>query len=121
MSWLVAMQIFSMLLDWVRLGRKSDQENELKILLLRHQLAILERKQTKVVRASRADKLILAVLAIKLKDRTRRTIKELGEVIRIIKPETVLNWHRELVRRKWTQRARTLKKSCNPLLRQESA
>jgi putative transposase len=105
MSWFVVMQIFSVLLEWVRLGRRSESEKDLEILLLRHQLAILERKQTKVVRASRADRLILAVLAIKLKDRTRRTIKELREVIRIIQPETVLNWHRELVRRKWTQRA----------------
>jgi putative transposase len=105
MSWFVVMQIFSMLLEWVKLGRRSDQEKDLEILLLRHQLAILERKQTKVVRASRVDKLILVVLMIKLKDRTCQTIKELSEVIRIIKPETVLNWHRELVRRKWTQRA----------------
>ena len=105
MSWFAVMQIFSVLLEWVRLGRRSEPEKDLEILLLRHQLAILERKQTKAVRASRADKLILAVLAIKLKNRTRRTIKELREVIRIIQPETVLNWHRELVRRKWTQRA----------------
>ena len=105
MSWFVVMQMFSVLLEWVRLGRKSEQEKELEILLLRHQLAILERKQTKLVRASHAEKLILAVLAIKLKARTKRTIKELGEVIRIIQPETVLNWHRELVRRKWTQRS----------------
>lgn len=105
MSWFVVMQLFSVVLEWVKLGRKSEQEKELEILLLRHQLAILERKQTKLVRASHAEKLILAVLAIKLKARTKRTIKELGEVIRIIQAETVLNWHRELVRRKWTQRS----------------
>ena len=74
MSWFVAMEIFWILLEWVRLGRKSRQDKDLEILLLRHQLAILERKQDKVVRASRAEKLILTVLAMKLKARRSCTI-----------------------------------------------
>ena len=101
MSWFVAMEIFWILLEWVRLGRKSRQDKDLEILLLRHQLAILERKQDKVVRASRAEKLILTVLAMKLKARRSCTIQGLADAVRIIQPETVLKWHRELVRRKW--------------------
>lgn len=49
MNWFMVMKIFSALLEWVRLGRKSEQEKDLEILLLRHQLAILERKQTRTV------------------------------------------------------------------------
>ncbi len=44
------------------------------------------------------------VLATKLKDRTNRTIKAMGDVIRIVKPATVFGWHRALVQRKWTYR-----------------
>jgi hypothetical protein len=59
MSWFVVMQIFSVVLEWVKLGRRSEQEKDLEILLLRHQLAILERKQRTVVRVARTDQLIL--------------------------------------------------------------
>lgn len=58
MSWFLTMQIFSTLLDWVRLGKQSSQEKDLEILLLRHQLAIYERKQPTGVRLSRGEKLI---------------------------------------------------------------
>ncbi|HVO70034.1 MAG TPA: hypothetical protein VMT24_08315, partial [Aggregatilineaceae bacterium] len=42
----------------------------------------------------------------KLKTRTGRTIKAMGEVIRIVKPATLLQWHKQLVRLKWTYRQR---------------
>ena len=75
-----------------------------KILLLRRQLAMLERKLDKPVRVSRAEKLTLAVLAVRLKTRTGQTAKQLGMVIRAVQSETVFRWQRELVRRKWTHR-----------------
>jgi putative transposase len=46
------------------------------------------------------------VLAVRLKATTGRTIKQLGDVIRIVRPKTVFAWHRELVRWKWTYRQR---------------
>jgi hypothetical protein len=107
MVWFVMMQVFSTLLEWVRLGRQSDQEKDLEILLLRRQLAIVERKMEQPIRASRAEKLTLVVLATQLKVRTGRTIKELGEIIRIVKPATVFGWHQALVRRKWTYKTRS--------------
>jgi putative transposase len=88
----------------VRLGRMSDSEKDLEILILRHQLDILERKQKRLVRPNRAEKLILAVLTARLKKATKRPAGQLHAVIRIFQPETVLRWHRELVRRKWTFR-----------------
>ncbi|HVO69816.1 MAG TPA: hypothetical protein VMT24_07215 [Aggregatilineaceae bacterium] len=75
-------------------------------MLLRRQLAIYERRQERAPRLSRGKKLTLVVLATKLKTRTGRTIKAMGEVIRIVKPATLFRWHRELVRRKWTYRHR---------------
>jgi hypothetical protein len=44
----------------------------------------------------------LAVLATKLKRETNRSTRQLKNIIRIFQPETILRWHRELVRRKWT-------------------
>jgi hypothetical protein len=46
--------------------------------------------------------LTLGVLATKFKRTTHQTANQLQGVIRIFQPETVLRWHRELVRRKWT-------------------
>jgi putative transposase len=103
MVWFVVMEIFSTLLECVRLGQKSESGKALEILLLRRQLAIKERTLDKPIRPSRREKLTLAVLTTQLRARTGRTAKELGEIIRIVQPETVLKWHRELVRRKWTQ------------------
>ncbi len=102
MVWFVVMEIFSTLLEWVRLGRRTTAEKDLEILLLRRQLAIVERTLDKPVRPSRGEKLTLAILTAKLKARTGRSAKELGEIIRIVEPETILKWHRDLVRRKWT-------------------
>jgi putative transposase len=56
------------------------------------------------VRPSKEEKWSLAVLAAALKKRGRLTTNQLGSVIRIFKPETVIGWHRELVRRKWKQK-----------------
>jgi hypothetical protein len=106
MVWFVVMEIFSTLLEWVSLGRTSESEKTLEILRLRRQLAIVERTLAKPVRPSRGEKLTLALLATKLKAQTGRTAQELGEIIQVVQPETVLKWHREAVRRKWTQQQR---------------
>ena len=85
-------------------GTQSESEKDLEILLLRRQLAIYERKQERAPRLSRGEKLTLVVLATKLKAKTGRTIKAMGEVIRIVKPATLFGWHQQLVRLKWTYR-----------------
>jgi hypothetical protein len=45
MIWFMVLQVISMLVELVRLGRPSESEKDLEILLLRRQLAIFERKQ----------------------------------------------------------------------------
>jgi putative transposase len=102
MGWFILTQLFSTLISMVRLSRMSDSEKELEILILRHQLDILERKQQRPLRRNRAEKLILAVLTARLKKATKRPAVQLRYVIHIFQPETVLRWHRDLVRRKWT-------------------
>ena len=73
-------------------------------MLLRRQLEIIQRKLDKPLRVSRAEKFSLAILTLHLKRITGQSIKKLSEVIRSFQPETVLKWHRELVRRKWVHR-----------------
>jgi hypothetical protein len=68
----------------------------------RQQLTILERKLTKPVKPNRAEKLTLSILTMKLKQTTNLPANHLSNILRIFEPETVLRWHRELVRRKWT-------------------
>ncbi len=93
--------IGSWLLDIIAIVRLTDSEKDLELLILRHQINILER-QVKRPRLSRLERLSLAVIANKLKQRADRTRQQLAQSILIFKPETVLGWHRELVRRKWT-------------------
>ena len=45
----------------------------------------------------------LAVLAAKLKQQTQRSVSQFRQLIRLVQPETVFRWHRDLVRRKWSQ------------------
>jgi putative transposase len=106
MGWFILSFLFSTLVSLVSIGRLSEQEKDLKILLLRHQLAILERKLDKPVRPNQAEKLTLAVLEARLRLLTRRSASKLRDIIRIVQPETVLKWHRELVRCKWLKKGK---------------
>jgi putative transposase len=106
MFWFCVWQVISTLIELIRLGRRSASDRDPEILLLRRQLAIYERRQERAPHLSRGEKLVLMVLATKLKDKTNHTIKAMGDVIRIVKPATLFRWNRALVRRKWTYRHR---------------
>lgn len=107
MLWFIVGHVFSLLLTWLRLGRWTDQEKDLEILLLQQQLRTVERQAHKPVRLSRIEKLTLAILTVKLKTLTQRPVSWLGGVLRLVQPASVLKWHRDLVRRKWTTHAPT--------------
>ncbi|HSH77553.1 MAG TPA: integrase core domain-containing protein [Herpetosiphonaceae bacterium] len=94
------------LLDVVATVRRSDREKDPEILLLRQQLRILQRKHPHPPRLSRWEKLGLAVLAAKLTAAGGGARSRLNQIVLLFKPETLLKWHRELVRRKWTFMAR---------------
>ena len=102
MTWSVLAQLFWLVIDVLAVVRLSKQEKDIEVLLLRQQLRILERKQRHPPRITRWEKLTLAVLAAWLKGRTALGRSRLTEVMLLFKPDTVLKWHRELVRRKWT-------------------
>jgi putative transposase len=92
--------LFSLLYLLIRrLVRTSghDMERDVEILVLRHQLRIL-RRQAKRPRLRRIDRLLLAAAG--------RMLPRSQWSSFLVRPETLLRWHRELVRRKWTFRRR---------------
>ena len=106
MIFFVLGRIFSLVLGLITLARRSEDEKDVEILLLRQQLRILQRKHPHPPRISRGEKLALVVLGGKLTGMTTSTRARLGQVVLLFKPETLLKWHRELVRRKWTFKQR---------------
>jgi transposase InsO family protein len=94
--------IFSALLELIRISRMSDHDKDLEILVLRYQLGIADRKLNRTLKPDKSEKLALAVLVTRIKQRTNRTTNDLRSSVRIFTPRTVIRWHNELVKRKWT-------------------
>jgi hypothetical protein len=94
-------QLVALLIDLFTTSRRSDQQKDLEILLLRQQLRILQRHHPASPREMRGEKLGLAVLAARFTGLGHGAQTKLNQVL-LFKPGTVLKWHRELVRRKWT-------------------
>ena len=81
----------------VRSGRpdRDDGAKDLEILVLRHQLRVLQRT-TGRPQLRTVDRVLLAAAS--------RAIPRDRWVAFLVTPATLLRWHRELVRRKWTYR-----------------
>jgi len=99
--------IFSALLEFIRISRMSDHDKDLEILFLRYQLGIADRRLNRTLKPDKGEKLALAVLVTRLKHRTKRTTNDLRSSVRIFSPRTVIRWHNELAKRKWTYKRKT--------------
>ena len=97
MVWFLVAQIFYTLISRIQIGRMSETDKDLEIMVLRYQLGIAERKMQKPLRANRAERMTLAVLAGKLKQQTVRPANQFRQLIRLIQPETVFRWHQALL------------------------
>jgi putative transposase len=82
------------LLELVVLRRRSEREKEIEILLLRHQLRVLER-QVGRPQLTPADRALVAAFSRVLPRRA-------WSMSVFVTPATLLRWHRELVARRWT-------------------
>ena len=102
----VMLFVWSLVLDLAAIGRLVNDEKDWEILLLRQQLRIVERKQSRGPTIPRWQKVPLAAMAVRLKAVATHSPTALKESIRLFKPDTLLGWHRELVRLKWTSKQR---------------
>ncbi|SRR5258708_25860298 len=100
MVWFSVAVVIEFLID-VFAVRWKTSDKDLEILLLRQQLRVLERRLGQRAQLGRWEKCFLAILLVQLKQVTGHSRAQLGKLL-IFKPQMILNWHRELVRRKGT-------------------
>ena len=108
--------LYSLLYDLLRLlieimivrGR-GDAQLRAEVLALRHELGVLER-QVGRPRCQPTDRLLLSAISRALPKSAWRSLPP--------SPETLLRWHRELVRRKWAAYRRRPRRQ-RPVLRSE--
>jgi putative transposase len=81
------------LFELVVLFGRGERSKELEILVLRHELSIL-RRQVRRLQFAPPDRLLLAALSRVLPRRSWQAF--------LVRPETLLRWHRRLVAKRWT-------------------
>jgi putative transposase len=82
----------------LRASARSRVALELEILALRHQLQVLQRTRPRRLRLAKADRCLWVVLS--------RFWTEWRTALVIVKPETVVAWHRQAFRLWWTWKSR---------------
>ena len=79
---------------WFGLLARSSRSKNVEILVLRHEVAVL-RRQVRRPRLSWADRAVFAALT--------RLLSQAACLQRIVTPATILRWHRDLIKQRWTQ------------------
>ena len=85
--------------SWLRLSRREEAWKTAEILILRHQLAVLQRQQPRRPNLNWADRALLAALLSVIPKARRQGLRLL------VTPDTILRWHRDIVRRRWAARS----------------
>ncbi len=82
-----------------RLSRREEMQKTAEILILRHQLSVLQRRQPRRPKLDWADRALLAALLGVIPKARRRGLRLL------ITPDTIVRWHRDIVRRRQAARS----------------
>jgi putative transposase len=85
--------------SWLELSRRQETWRIAEILILRHQLAVLQRRQPRRPKLNWADRALLAILLGAIPKARRQGLRLL------VTPDTMLRWHRDIVRRRWAARS----------------
>src|ERR1700683_939243 len=83
---------------WLRLARRKEAWKTAEILILRHQLAVLQRRQPGRPNVTWTDRALLAALLSVIPNARRQGLRLLVTL------DTILRWHRDIVRRRWGAR-----------------
>ena len=84
---------------WLRLSRCEDAWKIAEILVLRHQLEVLQRQSAGRPKLAWADRALLAALVAVIPKPRREGLRLL------VTPDTILRWHRDIFRRRWATRS----------------
>ena len=84
---------------WLRLSQREEAWKSAEILILRLQLAVLQRQQRGRVKLCWADRALLAALLGLIPK------AQWDELRLLVTPGTVLRWRRDIVRRRWAARS----------------
>jgi putative transposase len=99
--------IFQQVLGLVLLMGRTSSAQDVELLVLRHEVAILRRTNPRP-RMDWADRAVFATLI--------RWLPQTLRCHRLITPNTILRWHRRLVRRRWTYLSRPGRPPINHIL-----
>jgi transposase len=91
--------LIARLAAWLRLSRREETWKTAEILILRHQLAVLQRRQPRRPKLNWADRAMLAALLGVIPKGRRHGLRLL------VTPDTILRWHRDILRRRWAARS----------------
>jgi putative transposase len=105
MFWSALAHLLALLLDLRAARRQAACAKDLEHAVLRHQLRVLQRRPPRP-RLTRWEQLTLALLVAQLRHLPAVARQRWARSVVLVTPETVLRWHRALVRRKWTFRQR---------------
>ena len=94
-----AFLLITRMVSWLRLSQREETWKTAEILILRHQLAVLQRRQPRRPILNWADRALIATLLGVIPKARRHRLRLL------VTPDTILRWHRDIIRRRWAARS----------------
>ena len=95
----VRLPLITRVAAWLRLSQREEAWQTAEILILRHQLAVLQRRQPRPPGVNWADRALLATLLGVIPKARRQGLRLL------VSPDTILCGHRDIIRRRQAARS----------------